>query len=131
MVLTLNRQPIIKTRTLQELRKLVFTFATQLAKHINKEQTEMTFTWSQILKIAWVEIKLSDGKYKYKEFIDTKGKLQKRIALASNWSDTHTVKGTGRPTPEGMKLYTDAAKNFCNMAYDTGSYYENNLIQTF
>ena len=131
MVLTLNRQPIIKTRTLQELRKLVFVYASQQAKRQQKESEENQLSWSEILTATWQEMKTFSHNYTYLEFSKTNGTIAKRVALKSNWSDTHEIKGTGRPLKEGQKLYTDAIKYWSGDQYDTGSYYENNLIQSF
>jgi len=126
MTTTLNFfKPKSKKQLLSELRTTVFTFANRLMEF------EPDLTQSQAFRIAWHEVKTSRNKMQYIEFETVTRSICKRIIKNENWSDSHTVNGTGKPTKPGQVLYTDYNKWFSDCKIDTGSYYKNNLRKVF
>lgn len=116
---------VSQKRSISKIRKMVFTFAVNLAKNGYSE------SWSECLKTAWYEVRHNSENYQYIEFEKTNGEIAKRVILLERWGDRYEVKGTGHALKPGQTLYLDAVKQFCGAKCFTGSYYIENLIEKF
>lgn len=104
------------TRNINQIRKMVFVFARQLARHNCTDYYGTKFTWSELLTIAWFEMRnFGIDTYRLIEYIDVRGNCQKRIInYSENPTDHWTYTGTGTPMKPGYDLYVDGARFYTN-----------------
>lgn len=86
--------------------------------------------WSlaEAMWYAWDELKKFGDDYRLVKFRKVGGEIAQRIVEVARWSDTHEVKGTGRPLKEGQVLFTDVVRKQAGK-YDTISAYLPNIIE--
>lgn len=99
-------------RSINKIRKMVFVFARQLARHNCLDYYGDPFSWSDLLTIAWFEMRnYGIDTYRLIEYIDARGNRQNQIInFSENPNDHWTPTGTGTPMKPGYHLYVDGAR---------------------